>query len=764
MEDLKVDTIPASSLCSVCNGIFAGKWAPQLRGWKRAIKRPGAPPDPFNPEPAFGTAYDHGMEPHVHGRGAPPTLSYPHHTVEELRASGPSCALCRTVVLAFDALHPRNNIITDYMEGRKPYGVAVWGREEVKGAKGYVFVYTERGKTSRLVFRYHVYKDWAANRNMDVNPTLGEREGNVKDVMLDMHDLSKKENKHLIAWMSRGSTIERVAQFLSETRDFAKDLPKSLVRELPTRLLYLTSGPSGPTVRLIDGANSSLDTDTPYIALSHSWGNTMPIQLIASRLSEFTSGIAFDDLPATFRDAAALTLELGVSYLWIDSLCIIQDSASDWLHEAQRMASVYAFAHLTIAASASKNPTTGLSSSPRPRTVIVRPTWTGYIQEWGLQPGQTLRITNPWHQEFGNTIVSAPLNRRGWTFQEYALSPRVLHCTDGEWWWNGISDGIFRETSTDPIRFFTGPGSVSWPDKLAFFSMERRRRTHTPDVWLWDRLAAQYNQRALTKRKDKLVAFGAVAQIFGQVTGLPVDTPGEYAAGTWRSLLPFGLHWAVGENAERYVMQPGAEDEGYVIPSWSWASIDGLVRFDDGSSLKETREEQCKGMPRVVDVQVVTEGGPFGPVRSGFIMLHGPVFRIIANKKARDHKESGFYRGFTVLRSDGSEAWKGDGQGFSLDSWKGRLDEWADDREMYLMIADCDAEDKYGDAFAILLEPVGVDLKEKGLFRRIGSTRLHFHGVRLLMKDVRQDGIEALRDGEYIDFDSSTGFYTYKII
>ncbi|OTA06247.1 hypothetical protein A9Z42_0069500 [Trichoderma parareesei] len=736
MEDVKVEAIPPSSLCSVCTGIFTGKWLPQLRGWKRAIKRPGAPPDPFNPEPAFGTAYDHGMEPFVHGKGAPPTLSYPHHTVEELRASGASCALCQTVVLAFDALHPRNDIITDYMEGRKPYGVAVWGRDEVKGAKG----------------------------NMDVNPTVGEREGNVKDVMLDMHDLSKKENRHLVAWMGRGSTIERVAQFLNETSDFARDLPKSLVRELPTRLLYLKSGPSGPTVRLIDGANSSLNIDTPYIALSHSWGNTMPIQLVTSRLSDFTDGIAFQDLPATFRDAAALTLELGVSYLWIDSLCIIQDSASDWLHEAQRMASVYAFSHLTIAASASKNPTTGLSPSPRPRTVIVHPTWTGYIQEWGLQPGQTLRITNPWHQEFGNAIVSAPLNRRGWTFQEYALSPRVLHCTDGEWWWNGISDGIYRETSPDAIRFFTGPGSVSWPDKLAFFNMERRRRTHTPDVWLWDHLAAQYNQRALTKRKDKLVAFGAVAQIFGRVTGLPVDMPGEYAAGTWRSLLPFGLHWTVGENAERYAMRPGAGDEGYVIPSWSWASVDGLVRFHDGSSLRGTREEQCKGMPRVVDVQVVTEGGPFGPVKSGFIILHGPIFRIRAAKKARDHKESGFYRGFTVLRSDGSEAWKGDGQGFSLDSWKSRLDEWADDLAMYLMIADCDAEDRYGDAFAILLESVGVGLEGNGVFRRIGSTRFSFHGVGLLMKDVRQDGIEALRDGEYIDFDSTTGLYTYKII
>lgn len=180
-------SIPASTLCAVCTALFAGKWQPQLRGWKREIKRPGAPPDPFNPEPAFGTAYDHGMEPYVHRHAAPPTLSYPHHTVEELRASGASCALCQTVVLAFDALHPRDNIKVDYMEGRKPYGIAAWSQEEVAKAKGYVFIYTEKNKTSRLVFRYHVYADWAANRRMDVNPTVGEREGNVRDVKLDMH-------------------------------------------------------------------------------------------------------------------------------------------------------------------------------------------------------------------------------------------------------------------------------------------------------------------------------------------------------------------------------------------------------------------------------------------------------------------------------------------------------------------------------------------------------------------------------------------------
>lgn len=184
---VELDSIPSSTLCNVCTGIFKGNWRPQLSGWKRKIKTPGAPPDPLHPEPAFGTAYDHGMEPYINRNAAPPTLSYPHHSVEELRSSGASCALCKTVVMAFDALHPGDNSLVDYMEGRKPYGVAAWSAEEVAKAKGHVFIYTEKGKTSRLVFRYHVYEDWAANRNMDVNPKVGEREGNVKDVTLDMH-------------------------------------------------------------------------------------------------------------------------------------------------------------------------------------------------------------------------------------------------------------------------------------------------------------------------------------------------------------------------------------------------------------------------------------------------------------------------------------------------------------------------------------------------------------------------------------------------
>ncbi|PNP41989.1 hypothetical protein TGAMA5MH_06168 [Trichoderma gamsii] len=761
---VELDSIPSSTLCNVCTGIFTGTWRPQLSGWKRELKTPGAPPDPFHPEPAFGTAYDHGMEPYINRNAAPPTLSYPHHSVEELRSSGDSCALCKTVVMAFDALHPRDNGRVDYMEGRKPYGVAAWSAEEIAKAKGYVFIYTEKGKTSRLVFRYHVYKDWAANRNMDVNPKVGEREGNVKDVTLDMHDLSVQENKHYIDWMDLGSTLERVNKFLDETKDFAEILPKSLVRELPTRLLHLTNDSPEPMARLIDGANTSLDVNTPYIALSHSWGNTMPIQLIASRLSEFTNGIAFKDLPATFRQSAELALELGVKYLWIDSLCIVQDSASDWLHEAQRMASVYAFSHLTIAASASKNPTTGLSPSPRPRTVIVRPSWKGFIQEWGLQPGQTLRITNPWYEEFKNTIVSAPLNRRGWTYQEYALAPRVLHCTDGEWWWNGITDGISRETSTKQIMWYSGPGSITWPDKVSFFNKDRRKLTSTPDIWVWDHLTSQYNQRALTKRKDKLVAFGAVAQLFGQVNNLPVDKPDEYIAGAWRSYLPFGLHWSIGENAERHFSTPGSEDAEYVIPSWSWASIDGLVRYHDGKSLKETREEQVKGMPRLVDAKVVTEGGPFGPVKSGYIILHGPIFRIRVAKKPKDHKQNAFYRSFKVLRSDGSEAWEHSGQAFSLDSWKGKLEEWADDREMYFTIADCEGESEYGSGFAILLELAKDVASEKGVYRRIGSTLFYFDGIEKLMDAVREKGSEALRDGEYIDADPKTGFHTYKVI
>ncbi|KAH8685274.1 heterokaryon incompatibility protein-domain-containing protein [Ilyonectria robusta] len=747
-------------LCTTCTGIFTGRWDTQLRGWKRDSRKPITP---FNQEPAFGTAYEHGMEPYVHAQAATATLSYPHHTVAELRVSAANCPLCRIVELFFDAPDGLDNALTDYMDGRKPVGKDRWNDEEIESAKGYVFMYTERGKQSKLIFRYHVHEHWEATRHKDVNRTIGEREGNLKDVKLEMYDLADDKNKCLVDWTTKGTTLERISKWLEEDVDLEKHLPQHHPRQLPTRLLHLTKGASDPSVQLVNSKDTAMDVNTRYIALSHSWGKSMPITLIESRLAEFsTMGIAFGDLPRTFQDAAKLALDLGYEYIWIDSLCIIQDSPSDWLHEAQRMATVYTFSHLTIAASASTSTTTGLSPvNPRPRTVIVRPTWLGMINGFGVNPQQTLRIDDGLFTRFFHAITTAPLNSRGWTYQEYALSPRVLHCAEGEWWWDSISSpGIHRESSTEPQRWYTGPISISWPDSRSLYDV--KPRTHPPiqGALIWDRFVSQYNQRALTKRRDKMVAFGAVTEIFGRVYNLPVGEQNEYVAGLWKSYLPLGLQWTVAERAERYTIQPGEEDEKYVIPSWSWASVNGLVRFSDRKVLKNERAKMIEGMPKVVDVVVTTEGGPFGPVLGGFIVLHGPLFRIRVNKETRTIQNGAWFRGFKFLTTDDSVVETSMGQSLCLDSWVGAVETWATDRNMYCAIVDEDLESG-SDVFAVLMER--VEGQERGLYKRIGSTIVDRSSSGILEKATEGDR-KVLKEEEYMDMDEKTGHCTYKIV
>ncbi|KAH6889763.1 heterokaryon incompatibility protein-domain-containing protein [Thelonectria olida] len=766
-----MSTLELTKLCTTCTGIFTGRWSPQTNGWKRAPRKVVAA---FDPEPAFGTAYDHGMEPYVHGHGAPPTLSYPHHTVAELRVSAASCPLCRIVELFFDAPDGLDNAIMDYMDGRKPVGKDRWSNDEIEKARGYVFQYTEEGQRSKLIFRYQVQQHWEDTRNKDINPTIGEREGNLNEVKLELYDVGDEQNKCLIDWKNQGTTLERVSKWLDDDKGFQKHLPKHLPKELPTRLLHIASGSPDPIVRLINSKDTNLDPNTTYIALSHSWGKSMPLRLVQNKLADFQKGIPFADLPKTFQDAAKLTLDLGQAYLWIDSLCIIQDSASDWLYEAQRMATVYAFSHLTIAASASVSTETGLSPVPRPRTVIVRPTWTGMINDMGMRPPQTFRIDDGFFTRFFHSITTAPLNRRGWTYQEYTLSPRVLHCTEGEWWWSSFtSPHIHRESSTEAVSFFTGPISLSWPDSRSLYDVKPRTYPPTSPVTIWSTFASQYNQRALTMRRDKMVAFGAVAEIFGRLNNLPIHKPNEYVAGCWRTYLPQGLQWMVAERTERYVITPGEQDEKYVIPSWSWASVNGLVRWvrggtdDDSDRDSDSEAEQASlvktpsGMPKLVDVAVTTEGGAFGPVTGGHIVLRGPLFRIRAAKETTQVEIGAWFRRFDILAADDTKVAEIDGQLFTLDSWVGRVDTWDKDREMYCAVVMEEQED-FGETFGIILERVKG--QGNGVYKRIGSTHVDWDGSKEVLRMVREGGRKGLAEEEYMKMDEARGHCTYKII
>jgi len=123
-------------------------------------------------------------------------------------------------------------------------------------------------------------------------------------------------------------------------------------QRLPTRLIDLGSGLDAA---LILCKGSELPPQTEYVSLSHCWGTCDPIKLTSQNIAEMEAAIPTEALSRTFRDAITTTWELGFRYLWIDFLCIMQDSTDDRRCEAALMKNIYQKATINIAATASSD-------------------------------------------------------------------------------------------------------------------------------------------------------------------------------------------------------------------------------------------------------------------------------------------------------------------------------------------------------------------------------------------------------------------------
>lgn len=127
----------------------------------------------------------------------------------------------------------------------------------------------------------------------------------------------------------------------------------------PTRLLDVEETVL-ESVRLVLSAKAHLTGG--YLTLSHCWGEVLCFKLTKDSVQQFMLGIELLQLPQTFQDAVQVTRRLGIRYLWIDALCIIQDDTNktDWLHEAGLMHKVYSHSFLNIAATGALDTSKGL--------------------------------------------------------------------------------------------------------------------------------------------------------------------------------------------------------------------------------------------------------------------------------------------------------------------------------------------------------------------------------------------------------------------
>ena len=372
---------------------------------------------------------------------------------------------------------------------------------------------------------------------------------------------------------------------------------------LPTRVLDLGDGPAGTepeTIRLLE---SSPGQTGRYISLSHSWGGEHPLTTTAAVLDQHKAGIPIASLPATFRDACHVARRLGIRYLWIDSLCIIQDSPADWEQEASRMASVYRNSWLTVCATASFSPSSGIFRSrqavwiaaddpPDAETIDILFPEAAALRN-NLRLALRFATVHPDfspHADPASAQTSLPLLARAWGYQERLLAPRVLHFGPQEVFWECMQAlacdcGAIREASARPEHmggYASRNTTGQLPPKVSHYAAlhvgaaaaakskiaERKRRKKLLERW--QEMVEEYTNRALTFSADRLPAFSGVAAEMVEVLGM------RYRAGQWEEVLPEALLF---ERTRGNEMPRLAVDDVRPAPSWSWASVDDSVDF-----------------------------------------------------------------------------------------------------------------------------------------------------------------------------------------
>ncbi|ENI08836.1 hypothetical protein COCC4DRAFT_119309, partial [Bipolaris maydis ATCC 48331] len=289
----------------------------------------------------------------------------------------------------------------------------------------------------------------------------------------------------------------------------------------------------------LEGRSITLLEDIPverYACLSHCWGTSKPIKTTTKNLDSHRVEIPWDDLSATFQDAVDICSALDISYLWIDSLCIIQDSTDDWCTEVPKMADIYENACVTIAATKSEDGTGGCFSSTAAK----------YMSK--LVPG------------YKDTYVrQSPLFNRAWIYQEMRLSKRVLHFCAQEviWVCRTCQQSESGENDRDLVN---PPVGMKNDHHVSYASLEAN------PTRLWHRMIAEYSRLQLSFKRDKMAALAGLAQRMARLR-----SDDRYLTGSWEGSLLLDLLW------ERSLEATLDTQKLDCYPSWSWPSFDGQV-------------------------------------------------------------------------------------------------------------------------------------------------------------------------------------------
>lgn len=295
-----------------------------------------------------------------------------------------------------------------------------------------------------------------------------------------------------------------------ESRHHACNKHKTTGR--PSRISEIDSSTSPSSVRLLCAETTLFHGR--YAALSHRWpAGGVSSSLITSNFKQYQESIPISQLPKHFVDAIEITKALGLKYLWIDSLCILQDDKVDWRSESAKMDMVYLNAALTIAACVSSDVDREASLDlllPACRLSLPM----GKASEGSYING-TLRST----YASQSAIHDSPLGNRGWVLQEMVLSSRILHFTQDQAFWQ-CRERVESEDGTLCIPCADGGPPVGRQEESLDQVLLVPNTIPENDLpHLWWSWAVDYSTRDFTKKEDKLYACAGITRFYQRLPG-----------------------------------------------------------------------------------------------------------------------------------------------------------------------------------------------------------------------------------------------------
>lgn len=361
----------------------------------------------------------------------------------------------------------------------------------------------------------------------------------------------------------------------------------SLCSTKPTRVLDLLAFPASDLIRMVE--THEVNTDLTYATLSYRWSNTTDFVLTTSNYEDYRSQIPQKSLPRTIREAIEICRSLGVRYLWVDALCVIQGDSDDFMQEVAQMGSIYANSVFTLEASDATDSQCTFSRSRNP--LCVEPCVFAGADNDVYWVFDALRLNISWcgNNRHFRTIQDARMSSRGWVFQEQVMAPRTIHFASGEFLWSCREETFCRRCLSRKSPHHTYASKrPEWFGKEVLLTL--LRGCQGPERQLtfrraWGDLIQEFSKTDFTDLDDRLSALAGIAQLIHSNSGF------EASYGLRLDFFLDDLRWYSPNNRDPWDLRARFGKLAAYIPSWSWLSFAGPVLFEKIDQPEESIQE-----------------------------------------------------------------------------------------------------------------------------------------------------------------------------